>query len=109
VSYLDEVEPGDEAMDPPVAPVDWEAKGRAEKVLGIVAALDAGAYAEGVDPHADAESIARKLRDLDSKAWHKIQKEAGFKGRKPPSEKTINAVLNVYERRVDIAGETEES
>lgn len=84
---------------------DWAAKGRAEKVAGIVSAIDAGAEGEGVNPFADAEEIARKLRGLTKAEWHKIQREAGFGRRTPPSDLTVNAVIDTYQRRVDVARE----
>lgn len=93
-------------MSAPVS-VGFEERGRAEKVARIVEALDAGARESGLDPCADAEAIARKLRGLTDAEWLKVQQEAGFARKKPPSTKTQLAVIDVYWSRVDTTGDQE--
>lgn len=83
----------------------FEERGRGEKVARIVQALDAGAETAGLDPIADAEEIARKLRALTDAEWLKVAQEAGCKRKKPPSVLTQGMVIAVYSRRVDVARE----
>lgn len=84
---------------------DWVAKGRAEKVAAMVDVIDGVAGHLGLYPASDAEQIARVLRGLNARAWHDIQRYAGFKRSTPPSQETINAVIDRYYSRIDRGGE----
>jgi hypothetical protein len=84
---------------------DWRAIGRGEKVAKMVATIDAQARASGFDPFGDAETIARFLRTLDGPAWHGIQCATGNRRKEPPSKETTDAVVETYEKRVDLERE----
>lgn len=84
---------------------DWVAVGRAEKVAAIVDVIDNAAGHLGLYPASDAEQIARVLRGLSTRAWHDIQRFAGFKRATPPSQETILAVIDVFNKRIDVARE----
>jgi hypothetical protein len=115
VSYIDDVEPGDESTgeQPPAEPIDWVAKGRAEKADKLLAVIDANAREEGLDPIIDAEAIARMLRGWTDAQWLDLQNAAGIGLHKPahrrkaPSEKTQHIVIERVSLRVDVAGEPE--
>lgn len=105
----------DPAEAEPDGPVDWEAKGRAAKVDKMVAFEEQRAREEGLDPTADAERIARKLRALTDTEWKDLQAAAGIglglpaNRRKVPSKKTQEAVIERFEQRATAAAHLEES
>lgn len=88
------------------ANIDWAAKMRGRKIEEIVKVLDGIARAVGRDPIVDAESIARFLRTLGKPSWHEIQRYAGFKTDKQPSDETIAGIIDTFTQRVDVAGES---
>lgn len=111
MSFLDEVEPGDEPSDE--APIDWEAKGRGLKVDAMVAVEERRAREAGYHPIADAEVIARKLRGYTDEQWLDLQVAAGIgiklppHRRKVPSKVTQGLVIERFELRVDRAMEAD--
>lgn len=89
-----------------MATADWVAIGRGVKVARIVALLDDRVEEyTGLDPYADAESVARWLKTLGPEQWLLFQREAGIKRKEPPSSETIRAIVETYEKRVDLERE----
>lgn len=118
MSCLDEVEPGDEPPDVEESsegPIDWVAKGRAEKVGKMVACEEQRAREEGLDPIADAEQVARKLRGYTAEQWRDLQVAAGIglglppHRRKVPSKLTQESVIARFEQRATAAAHLEDS
>ena len=91
-------------------PVDWVERGRAAKVAKLVAVIEENARLSGLDPYADAEEIARTLRiDTSDGAWLALQQRTGNKRKTPPSAETRALVVEVFAKRVDMAGESEDA
>ena len=87
---------------------DFEQRGRAEKVAAIVEHVELLAAGKwDLDPLADAEEVARRLRALSEAQWHELQLAAGYTRKKPPSAETQALVIEVFEKRIDFAGESE--
>lgn len=84
-------------------PFDFVATGRAEKVAKIVSVIEEFAcVCWELDPLADAEEIARKLRtETDEARWLLYQQRTGNKRKKPPSLETQLMVIDVFTRRID--------
>ena len=115
MSYLSEVEPGDEAQEPestePEGPINWELVGRGLKSSKMAATAEALFINAGLDPYVDAEQIARTLRAFTDAQWLDLQTAAGIQiklpahRRKPPSVITRGLVIDVFSKRVDVAQE----
>lgn len=86
---------------------EWKARGRSEKVAAIVKVQESRAESKGLSPFGDAEQIAAELRALGDDEWLDLQRATGNKRKTPPSFETRSAVIEVFERRVDL--ESEES
>ena len=87
-------------------PIDFAATGRAVKASKLVDLLDELFATEGLDPYGDAEEIARRLRAASDEQWLDWQRGTGNKRKAPPSAITRGMVIEIFEKRVDVAGES---
>jgi hypothetical protein len=80
-----------------------ERRARAAKVQLLVAEIDRGAEAGGLDPHTDAGAVVALLSDTwASPQWARL---AVCLGKRPPSAETIKAVIAVYAARAEAVPE----
>lgn len=107
--------PDDPAETETQGPIDWVAKGRAEKVTRMVAIEAQRACDEGLDPVADSEQVARKLRGYTDEQWRDLQVAAGIglgvppHRRKVPSKATQEAVIDRFEQRATAAAHLDDA
>jgi hypothetical protein len=83
----------------------YEAAARAVRVDRLVTLIEELCAPE-LDPYADAARIAARLRTWNLSSWDGEWQRAGraLKFRKPPSQKTVDAVIARFESRADVAG-----
>lgn len=74
-----------------------ELAAQVSRALKLCAALDAAFIADGLDPHAEAESIRATLESAKNGVWTLA---ALMQGMTPPSDATKSIVLAIYAARV---------
>jgi hypothetical protein len=82
----------------------WATAGRQAKAIAMVAVIDAGASAKGLDPFVNAADIERVTHEWIDQVWEDIGASARMPSgklyaRKPISDETREAVRDVYRSR----------
>lgn len=75
-----------------------EALARLRKVNALVARIDQTCVHVGLHPHHDARAILATVRIWPASHWASLAIAAG---KRPPSEETIRAILDVYQSRAE--------
>jgi hypothetical protein len=109
MAYLDEHDD-----DAPQGPRDFAAIGRAAKAQRMIETAEAFFIQAGLDPYADAEQIARTLREFTDQNWLDLQTAAGVQlnlpahRRKPPGPITRQLIVEAFEQRATSAAHLED-